>query len=108
VCGVVIVAVVVEVVVGVGGVWCAFLVLFLSGVWSFDMAMASLVSSSNSLQASADAASVVRSYAFIWSTVSSVGVVDGGMEETANGLPNFFIGCSPRLCGCSQHGEVLW
>lgn len=84
-----------------------FLVLFLSGVWSSDMAMASLISSSNSLHASADAASVVRSCADNWSTVSFVGVVDGGMEETANGLPNFFFGLSPRLCGCSQRCEVL-
>ena len=81
--GVVAVAVVVVVVVGSGGVLFVFLVLFLSGVWSSDMAMDSLISSSSSLHASADAASVVRSCADNWSTVSFVGVVDGGIEEMA-------------------------
>ncbi len=66
---------------------CAFLVLFLSGVWFSDMAMASLISSSLSIHAFADAASVVRSCVDNWSTVSFVGIVDIEMEETAMASP---------------------
>ena len=77
------VEVVVVVAVGSGGVLCVVLAFFLSGVWSADVTMASLISFSVSLQASADDVRVARSCADNWLTVSSAGDVDGGMAETA-------------------------